>query len=112
MERVKLINVGSKIDADMLTDLLNQEGIWAESKAIGSGSYMQITTGLNIYGFDIYVEDVDLEKAEEIAELFKNKPKEKEDNKQKNLIINKPAILLIVAIIIVFLMLIVYILVK
>lgn len=111
MAKEKLINVKSKIDADMLMDLLNQEGIWSEAKTTGSGGYMQITMGTNFYGFDIYVEDFDIEKAKEIADEFEPKKEVQETEAEKSgkfSLIEKPQIMIWIAAAIVILMLIAY----
>lgn len=80
----KLINVANKIDADMLTEMLENNGIHSLQKTSGSGGYMQITTGMNLYGVDIYVEEEDYPQAKEIADSFFEKGTENIGGEENN----------------------------
>ncbi len=50
----------------MLIEALNEEGIPAYSQTDGSGEYMEIYMGTSLFGEDIYVDESDAARAEEI----------------------------------------------
>lgn len=63
---IKLCNINSKLDGDLLLGLLEAEGIKADTRFTGAGSYLNIV-GNNFSGScEIWVQDVDYVKAQEI----------------------------------------------
>lgn len=66
MKPVKLISVASSVEADMIVELLDSNGIANMKKQNGSGSYMNLYYGFSVYGAEIYVDELDYEKATEL----------------------------------------------
>lgn len=62
-------NVG-QLDGDSILALLEDSGIPAFAKELGSGSYMRLYMGFSIYGKDIYVAEKDIQKAKEIIDGY------------------------------------------
>lgn len=63
---VALTNLQTELEATMLMDILQQEGISVLTKEAGSGGYMKIYMGYSIYGETLYVYDYDYPRAREI----------------------------------------------
>ncbi len=59
----KISNVATLMEAEQLISLLRANSILAEKRETGSGSYMNIISGMSLGGYDIYVADKDKEKA-------------------------------------------------
>lgn len=70
---VKLVNVANQIDADILAEMLENEGIYSLQMASESGGYMQQKTGMSMMGVDIYVTRHDYDAAKEIADMYLEK---------------------------------------
>lgn len=66
MKPVKVYSCAKRFQADMLIEALNEEGILAYSQTDGSGEYMEIYMGTSLFGEDIYVDESDAARAEEI----------------------------------------------
>ena len=66
MKPVKVYSCAKRFQADMLIEALNEEGIPAYSQTDGSGEYMEIYMGSSLFGEDIYVDESDAARAEEI----------------------------------------------
>ena len=63
---VALTNLQTELEATMLMDILQQEGISVLTKEAGSGGYMKFYMGYSIYGETLYVYDYDYPRAKEI----------------------------------------------
>lgn len=63
---VALVNLQTELEANMLMDILQQEGISVLTKEAGSGGYMKIYMGYSIFGETLYVYDYDYPRAREI----------------------------------------------
>ena len=66
MKPVKVYSCAKRFQADMLIEALNEEAIPAYSHTDGSGEYMEIYMGTSLFGEDIYVDESDAARAEEI----------------------------------------------
>lgn len=66
MKPVKIYSCADRVNADMITETLNDRGIPAYSESKGSGDYMNIYMGSSIFGNDIYVNEKDADRAKEI----------------------------------------------
>lgn len=66
MKPVKVYSCAKRFQADMLIEALNEEGMPAYSQTDGSGEYMEIYMGTSLFGEDIYVDESDAARAEEI----------------------------------------------
>lgn len=67
MKPVKIYLCADRVDADMITETLNDRGIPAYSESKGSGDYMNIYMGASMFGNDIYVNEKDADRAKEIV---------------------------------------------
>ena len=65
---VHLTNVDSDLEAERVLALLASEGIEAIKKFKGAGSYLNIVTGVNYQGVDLYVSETDIETAQMLIE--------------------------------------------
>ncbi len=63
---VALTNVRTQIEAEMLQDILQQEGIAVMIKEHGSGGYSKIYMGISLFGETLYVNDYDYPRAVEL----------------------------------------------
>lgn len=63
-----LTSCNSNIEADLLCNRLNSVGILTEIRRKGSGSYLNITSGINFQGSDIYIKEDDYSKAIELLD--------------------------------------------
>ena len=66
MKPVKVYSCAKRFQADMIIEALKSEGIPAYSQSDGSGEYMEIYMGTSLFGEDIYVDESDAARAEEI----------------------------------------------
>lgn len=66
MKPVKVYSCAKRFQADMIIEALKSEGIPAYSQSDGSGEYMEIYMGTSLFGENIYVDENDARKAEEI----------------------------------------------
>lgn len=81
---VKLCSVGSRMEAEMMIDILKQNQIPSYRKPIGSAEVMDIYAGNSMFGEDIFVNQDDVDRAKEVAgDLFQNK-NEKRSEAQQN----------------------------
>lgn len=63
----QLCTVGNNIEAEMIIDLLKQNGIASYKEGIGSAGIMDIYGSNSTFGEIIFVNEQDLEKAKELA---------------------------------------------
>lgn len=70
MKPVKIYSCADRVDADMITETLNDHGIPAYSESKGSGDYMNIYMGASMFGNDIYVNEKDADRAKEIVKAL------------------------------------------
>ena len=70
-EFIKLLNVPTRVDADILDSQLQAAGIISIVKSPGAGDYLNILGYGSALGQDIYVTREDYEMAMEIAKDFK-----------------------------------------
>ena len=70
MKPVKIYSCADRVDADMITETLNDRGIPAYSESKGSGDYMNIYMGASMFGNDIYVNEKDENRAKEIVAVL------------------------------------------
>lgn len=68
MKRVKAYSAADKIQAEMLVEMLNRNQIQAYRQGKGSGGYMDIYAGFSIYGEDIFVDEADLPRADQLIQ--------------------------------------------
>ena len=67
---VALTNVRTPIEAEMLQDILQQEGIAVMVKEHGSGGYSKIYMGISLFGETLYVNDYDYPRAVELMQAM------------------------------------------
>ena len=67
---VALTNVRTPIEAEMLQDILQQEGIAVMIKEHGSGGYSKIYMGISLFGETLYVNDYDYPRAVELMQAM------------------------------------------
>lgn len=79
MKPVKIFSCMDRVRADMITETLNERGISAYSESKGSGDYMNIYMGTSMFGNDIYVNEMDVERAKEIIAVFTMNSNGKDD---------------------------------
>ena len=73
MRPVKVYSAADKVEAGMLMNLLEGNGIPSFKQGPGIGGFMEIKYGFSIYGQDIYVDEQDAERAMElIQEVMSN----------------------------------------
>lgn len=66
MKPVKVYSCAKRFQADMIIEALKSEVIPAYSQSDGSGEYMEIYMGTSLFGENIYVDENDARRAEEI----------------------------------------------
>lgn len=66
MHPVMLKSVGSVVEAELIANLLRNSNIPALRKSTGVGGYMNIYMGYSVFGEEIYVDEKDYDKAQEI----------------------------------------------
>ena len=79
MKPVKIFSCADRVLADMITETLRERGIPAYSESKGSGDYMNIYMGTSMFGNDIYVNEMDAERAKEIITVLTMNSKGKDD---------------------------------
>lgn len=79
MKPVKICSCADRVQADMITETLNERGIPAYSESKGSGDYMNIYMGTSMFGNDVYVNEKDADKAKEIVSALTMPLEEKTD---------------------------------
>ena len=67
---VALTNVRTEIEAELLQDILQQEGIAVIIKEHGSGGYYKIYMGISLFGETLYVNDYDYPRAVELIQAM------------------------------------------
>ena len=67
---VALTNVRTEIEAELLQDILQQEGIAVMIKEQGSGGYSKIYMGISLFGETLYVNDYDYPRAVELIQAM------------------------------------------
>ena len=67
---VALTNVRTEIEAELLQDILQQEGIAVMIKEHGSGGYSKIYMGISLFGETLYVNDYDYPRAVELIQAM------------------------------------------
>ncbi|SFQ22348.1 Putative signal transducing protein [Lachnospiraceae bacterium XBB1006] len=67
-----LCNVATLIEADRILALLESNEIACYKMEKGSGSYLSITTGMSLYGYDIYVDKDNIEDAKALLAEVEN----------------------------------------
>ena len=78
MKPVKLISTSNSIEADMIVDILESNGIPCMKEQRGTGSYMNIAYGFSVYGTEIFVDAADYDRALELIKVDVDEPGEKE----------------------------------
>lgn len=66
----KLATVNSKMEAEMMIGMLENNGIKAFSDSNGAGEYLNITANYSTLGENVYVNEQDLEQAKELIKIF------------------------------------------
>lgn len=102
MEIIKLMSTGNKIQAELIVQMLKQNGINCYYKENGAGSYMDITCGFSVFGQEIFINEEDKEKAEELIDIFNEEEQENTGNTYDKKI-RKPVLIFLIMIIIMFL---------
>ena len=64
----KVINVADLFEADTIISLLSSQGIVATKMAVGGGGYTTITGNYSTAGYDIMVDEKNINAAKEIVE--------------------------------------------
>ena len=67
---VALTNVRTEIEAELLQDILQHEGIAVMIKEHGSGGYSKIYMGISLFGETLYVNDYDYPRAVELIQAM------------------------------------------
>ncbi|GMQ57805.1 hypothetical protein AN1V17_22000 [Vallitalea sediminicola] len=80
-----LLNVGSVNEANILISLLESYDIPTFHKSKGSGEYLQVATGINYQGVDIYVPVDALTKAKEIIDYSSDEEVDNRDIEIENM---------------------------
>ncbi len=78
MKPMKLMSASNSIEADMIVDILESNGIPCMKEQRGSGSYMNIAYGFSVYGTEIFVDEADYDHALELIKDVSDEPIEKE----------------------------------
>ena len=81
---VALTNVRTPIEAEMLQDILQQEGIAVLVKEHGSGGYSKIYMGISLFGETLYVNDYDYPRAVELMHAMEQSGELIVDDAQQN----------------------------
>lgn len=72
INEVLLITVSDENEATIIQELLKVNKIPSLRKHRGIGNYLQISTGMSIYGIDIFVAESQFEQAREILTSYKD----------------------------------------
>lgn len=78
MDPVHLCSCDNAVNAELIVNLLKNNGIACYQKDNGSGSYMNLYMGYSIYGRELYVDKNDYDRAKELVDLT-NEPVSQED---------------------------------
>lgn len=71
-----LIIAKSIPEADIIRNLLEENGIRSEQRDLGNASFMNIYGGVSLFGQEISVEDEDYEKASRLLSQYYGTPVE------------------------------------
>ena len=82
-EFIKLLNVPSRVDADILNSQLQAAGIISIEKSPGAGDYLNVLGYGSALGQDLYVTREDYETANEIAKDFKTSDVKETNRKRR-----------------------------
>lgn len=76
MKPVKIYSAPNQIDAEMLLEILDNNGIIAYRQGVGGGAIIDIYGGNSTLGEDIFVDEKDAENARELIEsiVYEEKP--------------------------------------
>lgn len=89
MQPVKVFSAKSKVEADMLEELLEGENIQVYRRPLESGGYMNVYMGFSAFGEDIFVDEADAERALELVAVFQNAAEEPEEEPAENKTLHK-----------------------
>ncbi len=67
---VKVYQAQDRLNADMIVEILVNNNIHAYRQSVGSGEYLGISTGMSLFGEDIYVDEKDVKDAQNIIKEF------------------------------------------
>jgi hypothetical protein len=70
MKPIKLTNVSDEYMAQNITDLLKTEEIDSYYVPNSYGELTQVIAGHSVFGYDVFVRDFDLKRAEEVLAYF------------------------------------------
>ena len=74
----KLVTVNSKMEANLIIGLLENNGIKAYSNSNGAGEYLNILANVSTLGENIYVNEIDLENALCVIKILEEEPQDAE----------------------------------
>ena len=74
----KLVTVNSKMEANLIIGLLENNGIKAYSNSNGAGEYLNILANVSTLGENIYVNEGDLENALCVIKILEEEPQDTE----------------------------------
>lgn len=80
---VKLLTVEDRVEADLIVNLLKNNGILCLKQDTDTDSYMKLYRGTSIYGEDLYVNEVDYEEAKKYCEEIFLKHMEEEQGTEQ-----------------------------
>lgn len=63
---IKLMDTGNKIQAEIAVQMLKENGINCYYRENGAGSYMEIVSRFSVFGQEIFINEEDKERAEEL----------------------------------------------
>ncbi len=96
MEYRKLCNTADELEGNRLLGILSTAGIPAYRMDSGSGQYLKIVMGYNVYGQDIYVDADQFDKAQELASEYMTNEEPSAPHRSKSSIIIARIVLVIV----------------
>lgn len=99
---IKLMSTENKIQAELTVQMLKENGINCYYRENGAGSYMNITSGFSVFGQEIFINEEDKDKAEELIDIF-SEEEQKEAEPLYNKKIRKPILVYLALILIMFL---------
>ncbi|MDO5294907.1 MAG: DUF2007 domain-containing protein [bacterium] len=81
----KLLTVEDHVEADLIVNLLKNNGILCLKQDTDTNSYMKLYRGTSIYGEDLYVNEADYEEAKRYCEevFLKHMGEEEQDNQEQ-----------------------------
>lgn len=84
---IKLLNEKNKVTAESILALLKDNQIegYIKKPDFGGYGYTHINSGHSIYGYDIYIDESDLEKAKEIVEFLQSPPDEEGEMSEEDI---------------------------